>query len=65
MTLDEANLTRFEAQAALSKAQDELKAVEATFVNLKRELDEGLKSSFFLSIYNYFYLFKLCSLQEV
>lgn len=43
ITMDEASLTRIEAQAALHKANEEMKAIEATFSNLKRELEEVSK----------------------
>ena len=40
--MDEANLTRIEAQLALTKANDEFRAIEASYANLRRELDEGM-----------------------
>lgn len=40
--MDETSLTRLDVQAALTKVTDELKAMDATHANLKRELEEGM-----------------------
>lgn len=39
--VDETSLSRLDVQAALTKVVDEIKALDATHANLKRELDEG------------------------